>query len=277
MLNSRHHCPSRKDWCIIGIKQTYGAGAVAKLGKLAGESRAAQAGADRATRVALAARQQLAQKEQMEMQIAADKERRQFNVAIGLESEKRARIWELEKMTMRSQADFQREEAARTRKLTGYDNVDAQLDKEIAAGRMSEKEAEPYKLKNDLARQGMNVSINDLRKSDEDKQYGIPPYWMGGKDAPEGSSERQLYESKLREGISGERTGTIPWYLSPKYRNTEEGIQAQEEAGIFLDEEVQSEQGVKSLDAATAKQILAEVGGDKERARQIARQRGYKF
>ncbi|GAG12255.1 unnamed protein product, partial [marine sediment metagenome] len=33
----------------------------------------------------------------------------------------------------------------------------------------------------------------------------------------------------------------------------------------------------KTLDEATAQQILGEAGGDKEKAREIAKQRGFKF
>ena len=262
--------------------------------KRAGKAKAAQ----RASEQAMAAAARLREKQQdMEYRMTL----RQQDIAIDLQMQERAKQWEIQKMELRSQIDFQREEKQRQRKLDSYDNVDAELDKQVLSGNVSEEDVKLYRLKNDLARQGMNVSISELRQQQEDR-FGVRPYWMRGRDAPEGTPERQLYEAKLAEGISGERMGTRPYYFDPSFLNTypEAARQAQEVRGIFLSDEefnamargeeaelplgdkqldvgVRAEGEAGELDAATARQILAEVGGDRDRARQIARQRGYSF
>ena len=262
--------------------------------KRAGKAKAAQ----RASEQAMAAAARLREKQQdMEYRMTL----RQQDMAIDLQMNERAKQWEIQKMELRSQIDFQREEKQRQRKLDSYDNVDAELDKQVLSGNVSEEDVKLYRLKNDLARQGMNVSISELRQQQEDR-FGVRPYWMRGRDAPEGTPERQLYEAKLAEGISGERMGTRPYYFDPSFLNTypEAARQAQEARGIFLSDEefsamakgedaelplenksldvgVRAEREAGTLDAATARQILTEAGGDRDRARQIARQRGYSF
>lgn len=128
--------------------------------KRAGEARAAQ----RASEQAMAAATRLREKQMdMEYRTALAQQDR----VIDLQMNERAKLWEIQKMELRSQIDFQREEKLRQRELDGYDNIDTQLDKEVQAGRMTEKEAEPYRLKNDLARQGMNVSISEITRQQE--------------------------------------------------------------------------------------------------------------
>ena len=271
--------------------------------KRAGKAKAAQ----RASEQAMAAAARLREKQQdMEYRMTL----RQQDIAIDLQMQERAKQWEIQKMELRSQIDFQREEKQRQRKLDSYDNVDAELDKQVLSGNVSEEDVKLYRLKNDLARQGMNVSISELRQQQEDR-FGVRPYWMRGRDAPEGTPERQLYEAKLAEGISGVRTGTVPWDLDPRYIRTAAAEESRVNRGIFLEPEdidefmgmgtaglplgdKQLDIGVRTdqpelifkgygerepgtLDAATARQILAEAGGDRDKARQIARQRGYSF
>ena len=157
---------------------------------------------------------------------------------IDLEMDSRARLWEVEKMEISSRIDFQREEQVRQRKLDSYDNIDSQLDKEVQSGRMTEKEAEPYKLKNDLARQGMNVSISDItrqQEGDEDR-FGVRPYYLEPefeRDFPE------LAAAKKKEVISGQRRGTVPYYLDPEWlrANRDIAMQVLESKGVMLEED----------------------------------------
>ncbi|KKN73143.1 hypothetical protein LCGC14_0404520 [marine sediment metagenome] len=165
---------------------------------------------------------------------------KQQDMALDLEMQQRARMWEVDKMELRSQIDFQREEQLRQRKLDSYDNVDTQLDKEVQSGRMTEKDAEPYRLKNDLARQGMNISVSEItRQQKGDEQFGIPPYWEEyfGEDY-EGTTERQFAEAKRRDVIEG-RTGTIPIHLDPNWLRANRSIAMQvlESRGILLEED----------------------------------------
>jgi len=218
---------------------------------------------------------------------------RQQDIAIDLQMQERAKLWEIQKMELRSQMDFQREEQQRQRKLDSADNAIQQIDKEVLAGRMTEQEAYPLKQKYELNKLGVDVPTSLLPTGGEEDRYGVDPYWMRGREAPEGTPERQLYEAKMEQQISGVRTGTVPYYLDPQFIGTypEAARQSQEARGIFLSDEefndlmrgrTPTEAGAPvaagtPLDAATAKQILIEAGGDKDRARQIAQQRGYSF
>ena len=171
------------------------------------------------------------QQEQMDFQVAL----RQQGLTLELEKQERAQRWQIDKMELASRLDFEREERVRQRKLDEFDNIDKQLDKEVDSGRLSEKEIEAYRLKNNLAREGMNVSLSTLiRQDDKEEQFGIPPYWMKGKDAPEGSPERRLYGAELQRKISGEREGTVPFYLNKKWLRENRDIAEQ----VLLNQEI---------------------------------------
>lgn len=247
--------------------------------------------------------EQQARKEEIQEQRQYQQSMKQLDAQLDLEMYERSKRWEIDKMQLRSQVDFQREEQQRQRKLDSLDSAIQQIDKEVLAGRMTEQEAYPLKLKYEMNKMGVDAPVSLLPTGDEDARFGVDPYWMRGKEAPEGTPERQLYEAKMAEGISGERRGVVPYYLDPTFIGNypEAARQAQEARGIFLsDEEFESikrgtaelplagkqldvgirtekQAGVSPLSAAVARQILIEAGGDKEKARQIARQRGYSF
>ncbi len=75
-------------------------------------------------------------KEQMAFQVAV----RQQDISLELEKQERAKRWQIDKMELASRLDFEREERVRQRKLDEFDNIDKQLDKEVQAGRLSEKD-----------------------------------------------------------------------------------------------------------------------------------------
>ena len=141
----------------------------------------------------------------------------QQSMSIDLEMDARARMWEIEKAEIASRVDFAREEQTRQRKLDSADNALQQIDKEVLVGRMTEQEARPLKLKYEMNKLGVDVPVSLLPTGDEEDRYGVQPYWMRGREAPEGTPERQLYETKMAEGISGERRGTVPYYLDPTF------------------------------------------------------------
>ena len=215
-----------------GLAQLYGRAAT-----LAGQSQRARELEQRAIRQQEQLRSIEAQKEAQQMQVEQQRSMRMLDAQLDLERYERARRWDIDKMELRSQMDFQREEQQRQRKLDSYDNIDAQLDKEVLAGNISEGDVELYRFKNNLARQGMNISISELRQQQDEDRFGVDPYWMRGRDAPEGTPERQLYEAKMAEGISGERAGTIPWDMSPKYIRTAVAEQSRFARGIMLEPE----------------------------------------
>ncbi len=215
----------------MGIRVEYGKpSTLLTAAQIKGEERATQQQLERTERLQ-------AQQREFEYRTAI----RQQDLTIDLQMQERAKLWEIQKMELRSQVDFQREEQQRQRKLDGYDNVDAELDKQIQAGQMNEEEAKSFRIKNDLARQGMNVSISDIRRlqeeEKEEERYGVQPYWMRGQEAQEGTPGRQLYEAKMAEGISGQRTGTVPWDLNPQYIRTAAAEESRVNRGIFLEPE----------------------------------------
>lgn len=163
---------------------------------------------------------------------------RQQDMMIDLQMQERAKLWEIDKMQLRSQMDFQREEQQRQRKMDSIDSAIQQIDKEVLAGRITEQEAYPIKQKLELSKTGVSVPVSAF-PGDEEDRYGVRPYWMRGREAPEGTPERRLYEAKMAEGISGERMGTRPYYFDPSFLSTypEAARQAQEARGIFLSDE----------------------------------------
>ncbi len=244
-----------------------------------------------------------ARKQEIQEQRQYQQSVKQLDTQLDLEMYERSKRWEIDKMQLRSQVDFQREEQQRQRKLDSFDSALQQIDKEVLAGRMTEQEAYPLKLKYQMNKMGVDAPVSLLPTGDEEEGFGVKPYWMRGRGAPEGTPERQLYEAKMGQQISGERRGVVPYYLDPVFIGNypEAARQAQEARGIFLsDEEFESikrgttelplagkeldvgvrtkvQAGVSPLSAAVARQILIEAGGDRDKARQIARQRGYSF
>jgi len=270
----------------ITIQQKGLAGLYGKAAVLAGRAKKAQRKEEIAARRAEQIINLQARKEMAEFERQFSIDRMKADRMLDLQAEQRAKAWEIEKMQLRSQIDFQREEQLRQRKLDSLDSAIQQIDKEVLAGRITEQEAYPIKQKLELNKVGVNVPVSAF-PGDEEDRYGVQPYWMRGREAPEGTPERQLYEAKMEEQISGERRGVVPYYLDPTFVGNypEAARQAQEARGIFLSDEefaeiaedVDTQVGLKVLDNATARQILAEAGGDKDLARQIARQRGYSF
>jgi len=176
--------------------------------------------------------------QKMQMEFDYRQSLRQQDMAIDLQMQERAKLWEIDKMQLRSQIDFQREEQLRQRKLDSIDSAMQQVDKEVLAGRITEQEAYPIKQKLELSKVGVSVPVSAF-PGDEEDRYGVQPYWMRGRDAPEGTPERQLYEAKMAEQISGERRGVVPYYLDPTFIGSypEAARQAQEARGIFLSDE----------------------------------------
>ena len=176
-------------------------------------------GAQLSAAAAIGQQKRQEEKQLRQEQIAFQASLRQQDLALDLEKFGRAKLWEIEKMELASRLDFERTERVRQRKLDGIDNSLAQIDKEVRAGRMSEKEAYPLRLTLELNKEGVDVSTK-LLPQNAIKQFGIPPYWMKGEEAEMGTPSRQLYEAKMGEAIQG-RTGTTPYHESPEFvRNT---------------------------------------------------------
>lgn len=221
----------------MGIRRVYGAGAVGKAGLAVGQAKAAQATAERAER-----------KRSQQAALDAQREERRYretirqqDFAIDVQMQERAKMWEIEKMELRSRMDFQREEGERQQKLSGIDNKLTQLRKEKESGRFSADET-AYNNAVSYWESQKGFIETGVKPPTEGRQFGVQPYWMQYLSSEyEGTREQQMAEGILESKASGVRTGTVPWYLDPKNIQTAAGRQAQESKGIFLtDEEIES-------------------------------------
>ena len=205
--------------------------------------------------------------QKMQMEFDYRQSLRQQDMQIDLQMQERSKLWEIQKMELRSQIDFQREEQLRQRKLDSIDSAIQQIDKEVLAGRITEQEAYPIKQKLEISKTGVSVPVSAF-PGDGEERYGVRPYYLEPefeRDYPE------LAEAKRKEVISGQRRGTIPYYLDPTFIGNypEAARQAQEARGIFLsDEEFDSLKsgvgqmplGDKQLDVGTRVEEEAPVG-----------------
>ena len=169
--------------------------------------------------------------QKMQMEFDYRQTLRQQDMAIDLQMQERAKLWEIDKMQLRSQLDFQREEQARQRKLDSADNALQQINKEVLSGRMTEQEAYPLKLKYEMEKIGVDAPPSLLPTGGEDGRYGVRPYYLEPafeRDYPE------LAEAKKKEAISGQRTGTVPWDLDPKYIRSKAAEESRLNRGIDL-------------------------------------------
>ncbi len=213
----------------MGIRREYGHRAAAKAGLQTGRRAAAkEASKEAAQRAAQLQRQR--EQQQYDMSV------REMQMEMSLEAERRARAWQIEKMEIASRLDFEREERDRQRRLESIDNKLRQLEKEKDEGRFS---ADDRAYSNAVAYWESQKTFVEtgIRPPKGGKQYGVEPYWMEYKQAPEGTPERQLYESKLEQQVSGVRTGTLPWYLDPRYIRSTAAEEERANRGIFLDPE----------------------------------------
>lgn len=96
-----------------------------------------------------AARQQLERTERMQAQQREFEYRtaiRQQDMTVDLQMQKRAKLWEMEKMELRSRLDFQREEQKRQRKIDDAENATRQIEKEIQAGNIDKDDLQVQNL-----------------------------------------------------------------------------------------------------------------------------------
>lgn len=101
-------------------------------------------------------------KQDIQMQQQYQQDMKVLDAQLDLEMYERSKRWEIDKMQLRSQVDFQREEQQRQLKLDSYDNALQQIDKEVLAGRMTEQEAYPLKLKYEMNKMGVDVPTSLL-------------------------------------------------------------------------------------------------------------------
>ena len=213
----------------MGIKRTYGAEAVAGLGYATGKD---QADKEAAARAFEASERRKAQQADQQYRDGI----RQQNVLLELEKNERAKRWEIDKMQLRSQMDFEREEKERARKMETADNALSQIDKELDAGRMSESEAYPLQLKFKLDKQGMDVP-QGLLPDDHDDKFGMKPHWVEWLQPQFKGTQKQAYAMDKLTSYGEDSVQAIPWYLSPRLVATKGARDYREGVGIELSEQ----------------------------------------
>ena len=197
--------------------------------------------------------------QKMQMEFDYRQSLRQQDLTIDLQMQERAKLWEIQKMELRSQIDFQREEQSRQRKLDSIDSAMQQIDKEVLAGRITEQEAYPIKQKLEISKTGVSVPLSAFPGEGEDR-YGVRPYYTDPefeRDFPE------LAAAKRRDVTEG-RAGTVPYHLSPEFLRTLPPSTAQEmleNKGIFFDSDEDFEAWLVNLEGATPTELPL---GDKQ-------------
>lgn len=252
-----------------------------RLGQLAGEAKASVREANRKERQEAVIREEKNRRELIEFNAKLQLDRQKFQQVSKFSAEQRAQQWEVEKMSLRSQADFQREEADRQQKLGSIDKKLMALEKEKQAGRFGEDESaysnaiNYWTAQKDFINTGTKAptipwyqhpsqfqepgAISERATQEAKAQgtdFGVEPYWMKFKDAPEDSTEKAIYDAKVQETTQGYRTGTRPTHLDPTFmrklpKDVAMEILASQEIFVDSPEELDSFlQGLESEDPA---------------------------
>jgi len=114
----------------------------ALAGSIIGGYKKAQEKVERAERMQSQLRSIAAQKEMAEFNYQLQLDKAKFYAAMDLEGEKRAKMWELDKMELRSRADFAEDERKRLQKEREIDNAIKQLYNNPIYAKLSPKNKE---------------------------------------------------------------------------------------------------------------------------------------
>lgn len=147
-----------------------------------------------------------ARKQEIQEQRQYQESVKQLDAQLDIEMYERSKRWEIDKMQLRSQVDFQREEQQRQRKLDSIDSALQQIDKEVLAGRMTEQEAYPLKLKYEMNKMGVDVPVSLLPTRREERERVVSP-------TQRISAMRALREEEYQEPTWLEKA--LPWGKEP--------------------------------------------------------------
>lgn len=161
---------------------------IAALGLMAGKSIAAQ----REIEYTRAKSREL-------QRIQHEKEMAKFRAQMDLEAAMQAHRWELEKMQVRSRLDFERQERERMRKLDDIDNALRQIDREVEAGRISEKQANVLRFNQEMKRYGAAPPVSLIRPPTPERPRYVTP-------------SQQMAAYRL---LQGEEFEEPSWYEKP--------------------------------------------------------------
>jgi len=184
---------------------------IAQLGVLAGQSVAAQ----REIEYARAMQQRLIQMEH-------EKEMTQFRAQLDLQASMRSQQWELEKMEIRSRADFTREEAGRQQKLTEKQSRLEALARPFKDGQISEEYYQNAYLQESTdvpfysyAKQAERAAATTAARQDPVKQYIAQ---MLAEEQPGAAATAPTTTGRIRVISPNGQTGTIEVTEWPTYQ-----------------------------------------------------------
>ena len=224
----------------MAIKVEHGkVSTIAKLGKLAGESVSARRDYERRETMLHETQQQQQQQDLAKYQMEQQAELERNRIEVNTKQQQAAMQWDMQKMAMRSQNDFEMEEMKRMaefqqemgrelQKKAKFSNLVDLINEKKASGELSDSQYTQAMLN---AESRYAVGSNVL-PSTSSSGYGVKPWF----ENPE-VAENPRAEAARTRALETTQYGSEPWYLSPDNINTPAGIAAQEEAGIFLDEE----------------------------------------
>lgn len=231
-----------------------------------------------AYRVGRAARQ--AEIAEQQYKRAIDLQQRQqlmeYEQQLSLKAKQQAMDWEVQKMMLRSQNDFLLEEEKRrtwavrdlSTQLRKADELDQAIDLVMKDDTLSPDNKQEAIQRIRLKKLGFGGVLPGMQAPKELEQKILTP----GQQVSALKALQELEEGEatnwLQRLVPG---GKEP--LTPQQETMRTHLQGL----LAKSQQKQAGMGAKALDEETARDILAEAGGDKERARQIAISRGYKF
>jgi len=266
----------------ISYRPTGEAQAAAQAGKTIGQGQARQKAAEQSQRMTEI---QMAKDWEMQKMLLNSQQDFAHEMRLRqaeLDKEARAMEWETEKMEIVSRLDFEQDEKERLRYKAEYKAGRDALNKNKDNMGNAEYAKAEYELNKLYAGKGIPEADSglgfDTRQDTDDSFTNLPYYYQGA--TPEKIAE--LNEAKRQSVIDPESNITsLPWFLSPQYISDPRAREERKTRGIILsNEEVQniSEQyTMKPLDAITAEEIYDESDGDIDKARKIAKERGYRL
>jgi len=242
----------------MGIKRQYGkVSSIAKLAKLAGEAKQESRN------------QELRMQMEMQAQEAARRERlARMKMQMDEQMDYRAMEWEGQKIQARSQHDFMMQEARHqalqeretNQMIQKLNQRDQLLQNLTVDDSISDKDKGWMAKEIEAKTMGINMSFKP--QSEMDRVMNINKLLGDYQSADPGKGWFNLAKSA--------KVGDVP--ATPQEEAYYEGLKQSMMGGV-----APAASGPKPLDAQTAAALLKEVGGDKDKARQLARSRGYSF
>lgn len=212
-----------------------------------------------------------------------------------------AKEFEIDMLRTRAEIDFNMKEKARVDNMTRIQVKQEQLKKEVSEGRIAPDDPKfldtMSKLNNRMTELDFGIDYSDAAEQSGygntvEPNIGTTPWWAEySKERYQGTNEYEMAHKYIE---NQERS-------APSYKDILAEMEAKQQVQAYsgawdtndLAELGLTKEGVingvpdftrpiisgtlKKLDTATAESILQETGGDKNKARELARQRGYEF